>query len=82
MVLAAFQAEQNKYLFQYLNELRPYLTKQLVYSAKEGEPADIVRGKLLMLDMITEIPEIIKQRQKWITINRDIVDRIDKESNN
>jgi hypothetical protein len=53
-----------------------------VYSAKEGEPADIVRGKLLMLDMITEIPEIIKQRQKWITINRDIVDRIDKESNN
>ena len=71
-----------KYLLIYLSELRPYLTRQLVYSAKEGEPADIVRGKLLMLDMITEIPEIIKKRQQWIKENNELVNRIDKETNN
>ena len=63
--MAAFQHPVNKYLLEYLNEMRGLLAQQLVYRDKENDNADMTRGGIKVIDSYLEIPNLIQKRLEY-----------------
>jgi len=63
-VLAAFQHQANKYLLDYLNELKAIMVHKLIYKESEKENADVIRGGIYVLDSFLTIPKQIEGRME------------------